>query len=150
VLTRPKFDRYFVDKVFTRFDFLASFEQVSEIAEVTQTCTDCVDPKDNMFLSLAVSVGADCIVFGDKAHLISMHSYREIHILSVGDFLLKGQRPQPRQLETTQRGTLDVTPRLSGFLACLLRAVQGADGLLAGVLGKLGDGGRSTGYVLNK
>jgi len=35
-------------------------------------------------------------------------------------------------------------------LACLLRAVQGADGLLAGVLGKLGDGGRSTGYVLNK
>jgi Fic family protein len=40
------------------------------------------------------------------------------------------------QLETTQRGTLDVTPWLSWFLACLLRAVQGADGLLAGVLDK--------------
>lgn len=40
------------------------------------------------------------------------------------------------QLETTQRGTLDVTPWLSWFLACLLRAVQGADGLLAGVLEK--------------
>ncbi|MDG5974531.1 filamentation induced by cAMP protein fic [Hydrogenophaga taeniospiralis CCUG 15921] len=40
------------------------------------------------------------------------------------------------QLETTQRGTLDVTPWLGWFLACLLRAVQGADGLLAGVLDK--------------
>ena len=40
------------------------------------------------------------------------------------------------QLEATQRGTLDVTPWLSWFLACLLRAVQGADGLLAGVLAK--------------
>ncbi|WP_066260417.1 Fic family protein [Hydrogenophaga flava] len=40
------------------------------------------------------------------------------------------------QLGTTQRGTLDVTPWLGWFLACLLRAVQGADGLLAGVLDK--------------
>ena len=40
------------------------------------------------------------------------------------------------QLETTQRGTLDVTPWLSWFLACLLRAVQGSDGLLSGVLNK--------------
>ena len=40
------------------------------------------------------------------------------------------------QLEATQCGTLNVTPWLSWFLACLLRAVQGADGLLAGVLGK--------------
>ncbi|MGB4061222.1 MAG: Fic family protein [Burkholderiaceae bacterium] len=40
------------------------------------------------------------------------------------------------QLEATQRGTLDVTPWLDWFLACLLRAVQGADGMLAGVLGK--------------
>jgi len=37
------------------------------------------------------------------------------------------------QLEGTQRGALDVTPWLSWFLACLLRAVQGADGLLASV-----------------
>jgi Fic family protein len=40
------------------------------------------------------------------------------------------------QLETTQRGTLDVTPWLDWFLGCLLRAVQGADDLLAGVLDK--------------
>ncbi|MFZ2220900.1 MAG: Fic family protein, partial [Rhodoferax sp.] len=41
-----------------------------------------------------------------------------------------------QQLEATQRGTLDVTPWLSWFLGCLLRAVQGADGMLAGVLDK--------------
>ena len=40
------------------------------------------------------------------------------------------------QLEATQSGTLDVTPWLAWFLGCLLRAVQGADGLLAGVLEK--------------
>ena len=40
------------------------------------------------------------------------------------------------QLEATQKGPLDVTPWLSWFLGCLLRAVQGADALLAGVLDK--------------
>lgn len=40
------------------------------------------------------------------------------------------------QLETTQKGGMDVTPWLAWFLGCLLRAVQGADALLAGVLVK--------------
>ncbi len=40
------------------------------------------------------------------------------------------------QLEATQKGSLDVTPWLSWFLACLLHAVQGADATLAGVLDK--------------
>jgi Fic family protein len=53
------------------------------------------------------------------------------------------------QLETTQRGTLDVTPWLAWFLACLLRAVQGADGLLAGVLDKAQFWQRWAGTPLN-
>ncbi len=40
------------------------------------------------------------------------------------------------QLEATQRGTLDVMPWLVRFLDCLLRAVQGADGLVADMLAK--------------
>ena len=40
------------------------------------------------------------------------------------------------QLEATQKGPLDVTPWLSWFLGCLLRAVQGADATLVGVLDK--------------
>ncbi|BCO29782.1 hypothetical protein MIZ03_4706 [Rhodoferax lithotrophicus] len=40
------------------------------------------------------------------------------------------------QLEATQKGPLDVTPWLNWFLGCLLRAVQGAEATLAGVLDK--------------
>ena len=40
------------------------------------------------------------------------------------------------QLEATQKGPLDVTPWLHWFLGCLLRAVQGSDATLAGVLDK--------------
>ncbi len=40
------------------------------------------------------------------------------------------------KLEATQKGPLDVTPWLNWFLGCLLRAVQGADATLAGVLDK--------------
>ena len=39
-------------------------------------------------------------------------------------------------LEQTQKGTLDVTAWLAWFLACLLRAMQGADATLSSVLGK--------------
>ena len=39
-------------------------------------------------------------------------------------------------LETTQKGTLDVTPWLHWFLACLYRAFSGAEGVLAAVLRK--------------
>ena len=53
------------------------------------------------------------------------------------------------QLEATQRGTLDVTPWLAWFLACLLRAVQGADGLLVGVLDKAQFWQRWAGTPLN-
>ena len=40
------------------------------------------------------------------------------------------------QLEATQKGPLNVTPWLNWFLGCLLRAVQGADATLIGVLDK--------------
>ena len=53
------------------------------------------------------------------------------------------------QLEATQRGTLDVTPWLDWFLGCLLRAVQGADGLLVGVMDKAQFWQRWSGIPLN-
>ncbi len=87
VLNRPKFDRYFVDQEFTRAVFLSTYEKYAVEVPVTQEVTDCTDAKDNMFLSLAASVEADILVSGDKEHLISMHPYRGIAILSVSDFL---------------------------------------------------------------
>jgi len=59
------------------------------------------------------------------------------------------QKQYYERLEATQRGTLDVTPWLDWFLACLLRAVQGADGLLAGVLDKAQFWQRWAGTPLN-
>ena len=53
------------------------------------------------------------------------------------------------QLEVTQKGTLDVTAWLTWFLGCLLRAVEGADGLLAAVLGKARFWQRWAGTPLN-
>ncbi len=87
VLNRPKFDRYFGDPVVTRARFLSLYEKYSTWAPVTEISTDCIDSKDNMFLSLALSVGADAIVSGDQKHLIPMHPYRGVAILSVTDFV---------------------------------------------------------------
>ncbi len=39
-------------------------------------------------------------------------------------------------LEQTQKGTMDVTPWLAWFLGCLLRAIEGAEFTLSGVLGR--------------
>ena len=41
-----------------------------------------------------------------------------------------------RILEQTQRGTLDITPWMEWFLACLTRAIEGAQTTLAGVIAK--------------
>lgn len=87
VLNRPKFDRYFLDAEFTREMFLATYIEKSIEAEITQISTDCIDPKDNMFLSLALSVGASMIVSGDTKHLIPMHPYQSISIFSPTDFV---------------------------------------------------------------
>ncbi len=87
VLNRPKFDRYFLDTVFRREMFLEAYIEKSIEAEIIQISTDCQDPKDNMFLSLALSAGAEIIVSGDQKHLIPMHPYRGIAILTATDFV---------------------------------------------------------------
>ena len=86
VLNRPKFDACFTEPEFTRALFLSTYFERVELVSITQESTDCTDPKDNQFLSLALTVGADVIVSGDKKHLISMHPYKGISILSYQDF----------------------------------------------------------------
>ena len=54
------------------------------------------------------------------------------------------------RLEATQKGPLDVTPWLNWFLGCLLRAVQGADATLGGVLYKAQFWQRWAGTPLNE
>ena len=87
VLLRTKFDRYFSHGGPTREQFLSDYKGVVRTVEINQVSTDCADPKDNKFLSLALSCGADIIASGDQKHLIPMHPYRNISIFSATDFV---------------------------------------------------------------
>ena len=71
---------------------------------------------------------------GDMALARAEGSAQRFYSLSAQ--IQRARKQYYEQLEATQRGTMDVTPWLQWFLACLLRAVQGADGLLVGVLDK--------------
>jgi uncharacterized protein len=51
-----------------------------------QTVTDCIDPDDNRVLECALEAHAQVIVTGD-AHLLKLHPYREISILTPRHFL---------------------------------------------------------------
>lgn len=87
VLLRTKFDRYFSAGGPSREDFLAIYKDAASLEAITEIATDCSDPKDNKFLSLTLSVKADLLVTGDRKHLISMHPYRGIPIISEADFV---------------------------------------------------------------
>jgi putative PIN family toxin of toxin-antitoxin system len=83
VLCRPKFDRYFQAE--NRLEFLALYAKATTKVVVTTVVTDCIDPKDNQFLELAVDGRASCILSSD-AHLTDMHPYRGIPILTPSAF----------------------------------------------------------------
>jgi putative PIN family toxin of toxin-antitoxin system len=45
------------------------------------------DPDDAMVLECALAAGADCIVSGDKRHLLPLKAFRGISIVKPADFL---------------------------------------------------------------
>ena len=58
VISRPKFNKYFVDNTFTRESFLRVFlESCIKVTPRTQV-QDCRDPKDDKFLSVALEAKA--------------------------------------------------------------------------------------------
>lgn len=85
VLSRPKFDRYAPPR--QREDFAAGFRARAVVVEVTTTVSDCVDPKDNMFLALAETAEVDLIVSSDP-HLTHLHPWHGIPILLPAAFLV--------------------------------------------------------------
>ncbi len=99
VLFRPKFDRYFSRGGPTRERFLRDYKGLAKMVEITQISTDCADAKDNQFLSLALSAGASILVSGDQKHLIPMHLYRGIAIVSAAQFV---QEIMTKALRDTQ------------------------------------------------
>lgn len=86
VIYRSKFDKYINDE--KRVEFLSLVAQSSEIIQVNTVITDCVDPKDNQFLELAVDSSASMILSGDP-HLTDMNPFRNIEIIGPKDFTLR-------------------------------------------------------------
>ena len=84
VLKRDKFDKYITEE--ERMQFLAVLVKEATLVEITETITECRDPKDDKFLELAINGKAACIVSGDKDLLI-LTPFREIPILTPAEFL---------------------------------------------------------------
>jgi putative PIN family toxin of toxin-antitoxin system len=85
VLYRPKFDRFVLLERRKLILDIAIF--VADRVEPSEAVHECRDPKDDKYLALAAAGSADCIVSSDLRHLVSMHPWRGIPILSPGDYL---------------------------------------------------------------
>ncbi len=83
-LARPRFRKYLDAE--DRLDYLNFIHGNSRFIEVTEPITECRDPKDDMFLELAVGGQADYIISGDT-DLLDMHPFRGIPIVRAADFL---------------------------------------------------------------
>ena len=83
VLVRPKFDKYVSIK--TRLRIINDIKELLVFCEISESLTDCRDPKDNKFLELAVAANASCIITGDN-DLLVLHPFRNIPILNAADF----------------------------------------------------------------
>ncbi len=85
VLFRPKFDRFV--SVERRQRILDIAIVAAERVEATEIVRECRDPKDDKYLALAAGGKADVIVSSDVRHLLSMHPWRGIPILSPAAYL---------------------------------------------------------------
>ena len=84
VLQRPELDRF--RHAALRADFLVLYRAVVVEVEVTQEVADCRDPKDDKFLSLALTASASVIVSSD-GDLLELNPWRGIPIVSPSQFL---------------------------------------------------------------
>ncbi len=85
VIFRPKFDRFAsVQRRRTLLNFVMA---AATWIEPTEAVRECRDPKDDKYLAVASAGNAGAIVSSDVRHLLAMHPWRGIPILSPADFL---------------------------------------------------------------
>jgi len=82
-----KFARYGSEA--ERMEYVSAIEELAEFVAVTTKTTASRDPKDNIFLSLALDGKADYLVSGDTKHLHPLNPFEGIPILSPADFLAR-------------------------------------------------------------
>jgi putative PIN family toxin of toxin-antitoxin system len=86
VFLRKKFDRY--ASLSRRLALIELLETQLLIwpSELIRPLDVCRDPKDNMYLELAVSASVSCIITGDK-DLLSLDPFGKTRILPATDFV---------------------------------------------------------------
>jgi uncharacterized protein len=84
VLSRPKFARYIASE--DSQEFLAALVNRATFVDITEQIAVCRDPRDNMFLELAVNGNAAIIVSGDS-DLLVLSPFRDILIMTPTEFL---------------------------------------------------------------
>lgn len=84
VLMRPKFDPFL--PLADRMDFCLSVQAAAVIIPSVIPISACRDPKDDKFLSLAVTGKAKFILTGDR-DLLALHPFRGIDIVTPRQFL---------------------------------------------------------------
>ena len=86
VLSRRKFDRYVT--ISDRQRFLRLLSGIAELVPVIRRVRACRDPRDDMFLEVALNGRADVIVTGDR-DLLALHPFRGIPILAPAQYLAR-------------------------------------------------------------
>lgn len=84
VLARPKLDPYI--SVVDRQTFLQQLARFVEMVPIIHMVRACRDPRDDMFLELALNGNADVIVTGDR-DLLALNPFRGIGILTPAQYL---------------------------------------------------------------
>jgi uncharacterized protein len=84
VLSRDRFRKYIpLDQ---SIDYVEWYAGISEQVLITEHVNACRDPKDDKFLSVAVSGKADCIIAGDH-DLLDMIKYNGIPVYRPAEFM---------------------------------------------------------------
>jgi putative PIN family toxin of toxin-antitoxin system len=84
VLCRDRFRKYIpLDQ---SIDYVEWYAGLSEQIIVTEHVAACRDPKDDKFLSLAVSGKADCIIAGDN-DLLDMVKFNGVPVYRPAEFI---------------------------------------------------------------
>ena len=85
VIFRPKFNRIIQDE--RRRAVLDAIVLNTVRITPTNFVRECSDPKDDKYLAFAAAANADFIVSSDVRHLLAIHPWRGIPILSPAQFI---------------------------------------------------------------
>ena len=128
VLFRPKFDRFVTRDI--RAGFLTALMPLVELVPPSTPIRACRDPKDDMFLEVAVHGNADALISGD-ADLGVLHPFLGLPILKPAQFVALFGSPddQPAAFSRAMQEPIPKyrTGRMPDGLAAFLAQRHGID-----------------------